>query len=307
MLDRGERAGHAIFVTSHALADEPDRAAAPPRLGVWLIWAGIAALGIPVLIDTATRVWSTEQGSYGGILLALGIWLVWRRWPAMREHGSPGNAALGGLVLAGALAVHVIARMMTNVSGSALTLYAALVAAGYLLVGFRGLRAAAFPLCYGLIAMPLPPSLIASVTTQLRLGITDAATTALRFAGLPVGREGLDIQVAQYRIAVAEACSGLNSIIGLAAIGFFYVYIRRTPLRLPVVVATLAVVLGFAILANFIRVVLVISVTYYFGDAVAQGPLHEGAGFLMFAIALGGVMAVDALAPDYPRVREVPA
>lgn len=264
----------------------------------WLIWIGIVALGVPTVIHLAQGPWATDQGSYGLIVMALAIWLVARRWPAMRAVGAPGNAILGYAALGGAVLAHVFARIILLTPLEAISFYCALVATLYLIVGARGLREAAFPLVYALLAVPPPGSLIASLTTGLRLANTTGAVDLLNGFGLPVAREGLVLFVDQYKIAVVEACSGINSIISLTAIGFFYVYARGRPMTPVIAAASWAVVLVMAIVGNFARVLTIILLTHFFGDGAAQGPLHEVSGFVTFAVALGGIVLVDYLVPD---------
>ena len=87
----------------------------------------------------------------------------------------------------------------------------------------------------------------------------------------------MTIQIAQYEMLVAAACAGLNSIISLGAICLFYGYLRhRTNLRAFAVIALS--VIPIAVFSNFIRVIILILITYYLGEAAAQGFLHDFAG-----------------------------
>lgn len=271
--------------------------------GSWPLFAGIAMLAVPTLIDMAKGPWAGEQGSYGLILLALSIWMIARRWPQIRAAGTPGNTLIGGGALALALLGFVFGHVLGWVPAEAASLYVALVAAFYLFVGVPGLRVAGFPLLYAAIVIPPPPGLVAAFTSGLRLHITEAAVAVLDMFGLVVARSGLVLFVDQYRIAVAEACSGINSLISLAAIGFFYIYIRGRRLDPLSIVAAAAITFALAVLANFVRVIGIVLMTHFWGVGVAQGPLHEALGFLCFSIALGGVMLLDALIPQMPRSR----
>jgi exosortase/archaeosortase family protein len=95
-------------------------------------------------------------------------------------------------------------------------------------------------------------------------------------------------------LAVEEACSGMNSLFSLSAIGLVYVYLRR-PGRYLYYALMMAPIVGFAIFSNFVRIAIVVLLTHTFGDAVAQSILHEATGFMTFSVALGGVIALDAL------------
>jgi exosortase/archaeosortase family protein len=106
-------------------------------------------------------------------------------------------------------------------------------------------------------------------------------------------RSGVAIEVAQYRMLVEEACSGMNSILGLIAVTLFYIYIlHRATWRYALVLGLL--ILPIAIFVNFIRVMVLILVTYHFGDAIAQGVFHNTAGMVLFALALLITFMVDA-------------
>jgi exosortase/archaeosortase family protein len=98
--------------------------------------------------------------------------------------------------------------------------------------------------------------------------------------------------VAQYQLLVEDACSGMNSITGLVAISLFYIYLlRNASWRYSIVLV--ALVIPIAIIANIIRVATLVLLTYFFGDAVAQGFLHMAAGLLLFTSALALVFLVD--------------
>lgn len=267
----------------------------------WPLIAGIAILAMLTFVDLAMGPWAGEQGSYGLILLALSVWMIARRWPKIQAAGRPGDALIGGALLASALGLHLFGRVLGWVPVEALALYLALVVTLYLFAGWKGLRVAGFPLLYAAIAIPPPPGLVALFTAGLRLRITEAAVTTLDAFGLVVARSGLTLYIDQYRIAVAEACSGINSLVSLAAIGFFYIHIRGRRLDPLSIGIAAALTFAFAVLANFVRVVGIVLMTHFWGVGVAQGPLHQLLGFFCFAIALGGVMALDALIPQMPR------
>jgi exosortase len=110
----------------------------------------------------------------------------------------------------------------------------------------------------------------------------------------PIAREGVTLYIAQYQLLVEDACSGMNSIIGLTAISLFYIYItHRASWRYSAFL--MLFILPIAIIANIIRIVTLVLLTYYYGDAVAQGFLHMTAGVVLFALALGLVFLLDTV------------
>src|ERR1700759_5111010 len=102
---------------------------------------------------------------------------------------------------------------------------------------------------------------------------------------MPVSREGVTIHVGAYQLLVEDACSGMNSLIGLTAISLFYIYLLRGASARYAGVLTLFVI-PIAIVGNILRIMILVLLTYFFGDAVAQGFAHFTAGIFLFAIAL---------------------
>ena len=127
-----------------------------------------------------------------------------------------------------------------------------------------------------------------------QLFVSFAATEGLQAVGIPVFREGVTLMIGHYQLLVEDACSGMNSITGLVAISLFYIYLlRNASWRYSLFLV--ALVIPIAIVANIIRIVVLVLLTYFFGDAVAQGFLHMAAGIFLFVTALLLVFAVDNL------------
>jgi len=136
--------------------------------------------------------------------------------------------------------------------------------------------------------------------------VSHTVTSVLGQFGYPVARVGVTIYVAQYQLLVEDACAGLNSLISLTAIGLFYVYIlHNSNWRYSLLL--LALVIPIAIMANCIRVAALVLLTYYFGDAVAQGFLHHFAGMVTFTSALLFIFAIDAALSPLRRALGQPA
>jgi exosortase len=154
-----------------------------------------------------------------------------------------------------------------------------------------------FPIFYLGFVVPLPGWLLDTITLPLKEYVSELVTGGLAQLGYPVGRLGVTIYIASYQLLVEDACAGLNSLISLSAIGLFYVYLMRgsNPLYS---LMLLCMVLPIAIAANCVRVAGLVLITYYLGNAAAQGYLHNFAGMVTFVSALLLIFLLDwALTP----------
>ena len=260
----------------------------------WPLILGGCALAIPTFLILAGGNWAHEEGAHGPLVLATAAWLLWLQWPAIRKHGVPGNPWLVCAMMAGALVFYIAGQAFDLITLSAAGLYGVGVAMFYSKFGGRALARNWFIFLYLLFAVPPPRMWIDRLTFPLKQFVSTAATALLQPLGVPVAHEGVVIYVAQYQLLVEDACSGLNSIFGLLAISLFYIYLMRgSSWRYSLLLGLLSV--PIAILANIIRIVILILLTYFAGDEVAQGFLHMAAGIFVFATALVLIFAVDSL------------
>jgi exosortase len=270
-----------------------------------VLLVGAAAMFVPTLIAVATNNWTTEQGGHGPIVLATGLWLLYRELKSANAPRQPGNVLMGLAFLVPLLAVFIAARITGILEIEALAMYGAMIAGAYLLFGWPLLKAIWFPLLYLSLTLPPPDTVVAAVTQPVKIAISEWAVALLYAAGYPIASSGVTIQIAQYELLVAAACAGLNSILSLSAICLFYVYIRHRTNPLAFFVIALAI-LPVAVFSNFVRVLILILITYHLGEAAAQGFLHDFAGLTMFAAALVAIFAVDAVFTRLTQHRGTP-
>jgi exosortase len=113
-------------------------------------------------------------------------------------------------------------------------------------------------------------------------------------AGYPISRTGVILSIGQYQLLVADACSGLHSMFSLSALGTLFMYMMARTSRLHNAIM-LAAILPIAFVANIVRVIVLVLVTYHLGDEAGQGFLHGTAGMVLMLVALGILFALDAL------------
>lgn len=274
------------------------------QLSHFALIAAVLVFVVPPMIEVARFNWTTEQGGHGPIVMATGLWLLYREYSKARQFAVPGNRLLGFGALLILIPLYVVAGITGILELQVFLMYAAVVAAAYLLVGGAVLRACWFPILYLAFALPPPDQVVAVLTQPVKIAISGAAVKFLYALGYPIGSSGVMIQIAQYELLVAAACSGLNSLLTLSAICMFYVYLKNKNDR-ALFIGMALLVLPIAVLANFIRVLILILITYYSGEAAAQGFLHDFAGLLTFAAALATLMAIEALVTSRRRTKSV--
>ena len=256
-----------------------------------LIALGLAALWLPTFWDLCFGIWSAEAQGHELIILAVSGWLLYRQRPALQALPDASGRA-GGVLLALGLLLYAFGRSQQFLRIEMLSLSLVLLAVLVLFKGWAVLRLVWFPLLFLLFALPLPYSLVQAVTAPLKLGVSIVATKLLLWLGFPMGRTGVVMTIGQYQLLVSEACAGLQTMFTLEAMGLLYASLMNY--RSWVRNASLALlVIPVAFSANVVRVMILVLVTYYFGDAAGRGFIHGFAGMVLFAVGLAFIIGAD--------------
>jgi exosortase len=279
-----------IRATQRWYGDHADRLIA----SYWPLLAGAILLIVPTLVTVAQQHWGSEAGAHAPLVLVTGGWLIWRQWPELRAYRRAGSFAKSLAMLFPALLIYTFGRAFDYLSLEALGLYVSLIAITYFVNGSEFLKRIWFPLLYLAFAIPVPGWIIDQVTAPLKTFASAATTEGLAALGLPIVREGVTIFVAQYQLLVEDACAGLNSLVGLTSMGLFYAYVvRGSSWRYSSLL--MLFIIPIAVLANVIRIVLLVLLTLWGGNDAAQGFLHGMAGLVMFGSALLLIFAIDSV------------
>lgn len=257
-----------------------------------LLGAGFALLYGPAYLDLAQTIWATDEQGHGPIILAVSFWLLFGLRHKLAALAPRPAAVTGWALLVLALLLFALGRSQDIIMFAIASQIMLLAALLLLFIGPHGLRAAWFPLFFMLFMVPLPEALVAAVTGPLKSAVSTVASNLLYQLGYPVGRSGVIITVGPYQLLVADACAGLNSMFTLEALGMLYMNLMKytNPTR-NVVLALLLVPTAFA--ANIVRVIILVLVTYHFGDAAGQGFVHGFAGIVLFLVALMLMLVLD--------------
>lgn len=264
------------------------------RLGECMLAVGLLLLLIPSYVDLYRVVWASDDQGHGPIIVGVAAWLLWRMRVSLAALPmAPANLG-GSLLLVLALATYALGRSQSIVQLEAGSHLMILAAALLLWRGPAALKKAWFPLFFLIFMIPLPGVLVQALTVPLKSAVSYVAEGLLHFFDYPVARAGVVIQVGQYQLLVADACAGLNSMFTLESLGLLYMNIMAHASRWRnVLLAILIIPISFV--ANVVRVVILILVTYHFGDAAGQGFVHGFAGMVLFLVALVLILLVDSL------------
>ena len=248
----------------------------------------------------AWTVWSTdEEFSFGYLVPPITLFLLWqRRTTIARVLGSGSNLGLVGL-LGGSFLYLADIRSGVHVLGGVGFILAAQGAVAFL-YGLPAWRATVFPIAFLAFGLCLYRGLLNSLGFALqRLTAIYAAHTA-GLVGVPVRRQGVDLFVGHFQFVVAQSCSGLSSLLALLCLGTLLVGLSRAalPRRLLLMVLIVPIVL----VANIVRVALVLVLSQRFGMAVAEGFVHSMFSITLFLAATILLLLIGGLLGCYTRL-----
>jgi exosortase len=279
-----------VPVNPEVLQSEPptDRAhyANPARPAFWqaAVIAGLLLwIYIPTLAHLIGQWWDDPNFSHGFFVPLFSAFVVWQERSRLTQL-KPQPSWWGLLFLGFGLCVLIVGQMGAELFLSRLSL---LIVVGSLIVLFLGwnfFRALLFPWAFLLLMIPIPAIVFNQVTFPLQLLASKVASTVLPWMGVPVLREGNVIVLPAMALEVAEACSGIRSLMSLATLAVIYGYLmeRRVAIRTLLAIASVPI----AVAANSLRIVGTGLLVQYWDPDKAQGFFHEFSGWLIFVVSL---------------------
>lgn len=260
-------------------------------------------LYIPTGLRLQEQTWGKIEQSYGPVLLAACLWLFWQRRTQLQAVWPAPSAGLGYGILAFALLLYTLGRSQDILSFESISALPMVAAILLLTRGPRAIRVMLLPMVLILFITPLPLGLVAALTAPLKSAVSAVAAAILAAFDYPVARTGVILMVGQYQMLVADACAGLTSMFTLEAIGLVYMGLRPSPSRRHDIALALLLV-PVAFVANVIRVLILVLVTYYLGDEAGQGFVHGMAGIVLFMVATALMILVDKALSWVPWLRK---
>jgi exosortase len=240
-------------------------------------------------------IWSrVDYLSHGFLVPVVALWALLRERPR-RARVPVAPDAWGAALLGAALLVYLVGLASGSVPMQGVALVAAVAGGVWFSRGAAFLRAAAFPVGFLVFMVPPPPDWITPLIVELQLFVSSVSLAILQGIGVTVLRDGNVLTLpGGGSLFIAEACSGVTSIITLAPLGVFLAYfsLRGTVVRALLVLA----VIPLAMAGNLVRVVVTVLVAERFGIEVAtEGPLHDALGLSTYVVACILILGVGAV------------
>jgi len=252
-----------------------------------LVWVP----GLRILGETWSRV---EHASHGFLVPVVAVWAATGHRAALARLPSA-PPAWGPWLLAGCLLAYLPALTLRDPTWLGVVAVATVTSAVLALRGVEWARKLRFPLAYLAFAVPLPQGWVTPLIVELQLLVSSVGVRLLQALGFVVHREGNVLWLpGGDSLFVAEACSGITSLVTLMPIGVFIAYfVDHVAWRRAFIVMS---VLPIALATNLLRVVLTIVLAIEVGPAfAAEGPPHEWAGVGTYLIGCAGLIMVSLL------------
>jgi len=253
-------------------------------LVLWLYWS--------VLFHLAGQWWHNPNFSHGFFVPLFSAFVIWQdRHQFARLPLRP--SWLGLAILAFAMCVLIVGQMGAELFLSRSSLLLVLAGVTVLFLGWNFFRAALFPWAFLILMIPIPAIIFNQITFPLQLLASKVAASTLPLFGVPILREGNVINLPSMALEVAEACSGIRSLMSLVTLAIIYGFLmeRRLWVRCLLTVASVPI----AVVANSVRIIDTGLLVQYWDPDKAEGYFHASWGWIIFVISLVLLYALHGL------------
>jgi exosortase len=255
-----------------------------------LVCAGLLLLYRDVLTKLV-GAWITDDNySHGFFIIPIAAYFVWDQ--RGRLAAAKSRPSLFGLVVVAGSALVLAAGVLgAELFLTRISFIGMLCGIVLFLFGWAQLRILAFPLAFLVLMVPLPAIIFNQIAFPLQLLASRAGESVLTAANIPVLREGNVLVLANTSLEVAEACSGIRSLVSLLTLGITFGYFvdPRWWVRSAIALSTIPV----AIVSNGLRVAGTGIAAHHFGSAAAEGFFHEFSGWVVFIVAFAFMLGIQ--------------
>ncbi len=275
------------------------------KIGATLIVAaGFLLLYRHVLAKLALDWWTDDNYSHGFFIIPVAAYLAWERRTRFCAAACR-PTFVGLIVIVGSILVLVGGVLGSELFLTRISLLGTTGGIVLFLFGWPRLRVLAFPMAFLFLMIPLPAILFNQIAFPLQLLASRFGEATLGAVDIPVLREGNVLILANTTLEVAEACSGIRSLISLLTLGIVFGYFADSRVWVRTLIALSSV--PVAIVANGARVAGTGIAASYIGPAAAEGFFHEFSGWIVFVASFVMMFLVHrAVLLVAPRPRAEP-
>ena len=236
-----------------------------------------------ILLHLVEQWWHDPNFSHGFFVPAFSLFVLWQdRRNLATLPRSPSSWGL--LIVAFALFVLVVGVLGAELFLSRISLLLLMAGLVVFFMGWHFFRIVLFPLAFLILMIPIPAIIFNQITFPLQLLASKVAALVLPLAGVPVLREGNIINLPAMPLEVAEACSGIRSLMSLATLSIIYGYLAEPRIGIRVILAIAS--MPIAVAANSLRIVGTGLLVQYWDPDKAEGFFHTFSGWLIFVVSL---------------------
>ncbi|HVO63700.1 MAG TPA: exosortase A [Terriglobales bacterium] len=266
-----------------------------PRVSAWkatLVGGLLLWLYYPVVVRLVLQWWHDPNFSHGFFVPIFSGYVLWLNRRNLRNLPSS-PSWYGVVILLAGLSLLILGSLGAELFLSRFSIL--LVSAGLVIsfLGWSFQRRILFPWMILLLMIPIPAIIFNQITFPLQLIASKAATATLQLIGIPALRDGNVIQIPAMALEVAEACSGIRSLLSLTTLTIIYGYLMETSVGMRVGLALASV--PIAIFANSLRIVGTGLTVQYWDPNRAEGFFHAFSGWLIFVVSLSMLFALHKI------------
>jgi exosortase len=258
-------------------------AARPPLWQTGIVAVLLLWLYTPILTHLVRQWWNDPDFSHGFFVPLFSAFVIWQERSRLTNL-RPRPFWSGLFFLVAGLCLLILGQLGAELFLSRLSLLIVLAALTVLFLGWNFFRALLFPWAFLLLMIPIPAIIFNQITFPLQLLASKVASTTLPWMGVPVLREGNVIVLPALALEVAEACSGIRSLMSLATLAIIYGYLMERKVAIRVLLALASI--PIAVAANSLRIVGTGLLVQYWDPGKAEGFFHEFSGWLIFVVSL---------------------
>ncbi len=252
---------------------------------LWMVYADI-------LVELVQDWENDPNNSHGFLVPLVSAYLIWERQHQLAQIPlRPSN--WGVIILGMGLVALLLGGIGAELFIQRMSLVIVLIGLVILLLGWRFFKALAFPVGFLALSVPLPAIVLNQIALPLQLFAAQVAERTLFFLSIPVYREGNIIHLAATTLEVAEACSGIRSLVSLIVMAMVFGYFVHRGLLSRTLLVLSAI--PIAVVANAGRVAGTGILAHFYGVQAAQGFYHTFSGWLVFVVALA-MLVVESMA-----------